>query len=140
MQDFGKLLLRLAVGGLMLFHGINKVSNFSETNKNLGGLLESHGLPAFLAYGIWLGELAAPALILVGLFTRLGGLAIAGTMVMAVYLAHQQDLVGPDGKFPVLQEMGGGWKLELQAFYFLGGLALAFLGSGKIAVASGDSD
>ena len=139
MQDFGKLLLRLSVGGLMLFHGIHKVSDFEGTMKFMEGLLSAKGLPTVLAYGVWVGELVAPGLIIIGLFTRISGLIVAGTMAMAVYLAHMDDLIPPGGGVPKLTGVGG-FFLELQALFFFGGLALACLGSGKIAIASGDSE
>jgi putative oxidoreductase len=121
-EDYGKLLLRLAVGGLMLFHGLHKVRH------GVGWmlpLLEAKGLPALMAYGSYLGEVAAPLLILAGVLTRLSSLTVAGTMVMAVYLALA-------GQVFALTEHGG-WAIELNAFFFLGASALALLGPGKLS-------
>src|SRR5262249_50959501 len=67
-EDYGKLLLRLAVGGLMLFHGFHKVRQGVGW---MSPLLEAKGLPALMAYGSYLGEVAAPLLILAGVLTRL---------------------------------------------------------------------
>jgi putative oxidoreductase len=139
MQDLGKLLLRLCVGGLMLFHGINKINNFESTISYMKSLLVDGGLPDFLAYGVFLGEVLAPGLIIIGLFTRIGGLLVTGTMAMAVYLQHMNELLPPDGSFPVLGK-GGAWALEVQAFYFFGGLAIACLGAGRIAIAPGNTN
>ncbi len=53
--DLGKLIIRLTLGGLMLFHGIAKLLNgvgFIE------GELASHGLPTFLAYGVYAWSMA----------------------------------------------------------------------------------
>ena len=136
MQDLGKLILRLSIGGLMLFHGIAKLQDFEGTMDMMRPLLTEQGLPELLAYGVWVGEVLAPGLIIIGLFTRLSGLAVAATMGMAVFLAHQTDLVAADGTFPVLNS-GGGLKLELQALYFFGGLAIACLGAGRLAIAPG---
>ena len=51
-DDLGKLILRLALGILILLHGLAKISN------GVGGvsnMLASHGLPTFLAYGVLVG-------------------------------------------------------------------------------------
>ena len=53
-DDFGKMLLRIAVGGILLFHGIFKISHGVEWIK---GPLVGSGFPAFLAYGPYLGEI-----------------------------------------------------------------------------------
>lgn len=123
-DDVGKLLLRLAVGGLLLFHGIAKVTGgvaFVE------GILEGAGLPAVLAYGTYVGEVIAPILVLVGFLTRPAAAIIAFDMVMAIGLALREQIFR-------VKEMGGGLAIELEAFFLLGALALVFLGSGGYAV------
>lgn len=121
----GKLILRLSVGGLMLFHGVSKLLNPGSVEFISGRLTES-GLPSQLAYGVYLGEVVAPLMIIVGVLTRVGGLVVVVNMLFAVLLVHTGDFLS-------LTEHGG-WRLELQGFYFFGGLALMFLGSGKLAV------
>ncbi len=51
-DDAGKLLLRLAVGGLMLFHGIHKLIDGVD---GISGMLAAQGLPGFIAYGVLVG-------------------------------------------------------------------------------------
>ena len=121
----GKLLLRLTVAGLMLFHGIAKVLNPGSINY-IGSQLSSAGLPAVLSYGVYIGEIIAPLMILIGYKSRIGGLLIAANMIVAIALAHSGDI------FSISKH--GGYGLELQAFYLLGGLAIAMLGSGKYAM------
>lgn len=121
----GKLILRLSVGGLMLFHGVSKLLNPGSVEFISGRLTES-GLPSQLAYGVYLGEVVAPLMIIVGVLTRVGGLVVVVNMLFAVLLVHTGDFLS-------LTEHGG-WRLELQGFYLFGGLALMFLGSGKLAV------
>ena len=121
----GKLLLRLTVAGLMLFHGIAKVLNPGSINY-IGSQLSSAGLPAVLSYGVYIGEIIAPLMILIGYKSRIGGLLIAANMIVAIALAHSGDI------FSLSKH--GGYGLELQAFYLLGGLAIAMLGSGKYAM------
>jgi putative oxidoreductase len=121
----GKLILRLTVGGLMLFHGIAKILN-PDAIGHIGGMLGNHGLPPVIAYGVYVGEVVAPLMIIFGLFTRIGALILLVNMLFAVLLAHTGDL------FTLTKH--GGWRLELQAFYFFGALVIVFLGSGKYAV------
>ena len=88
-DDFGKLVLRVSLGVLILLHGLFKLQNGID---GIAGMLSSHGLPAFLAYGVYIGEVIAPALVILGVFTRIGALLIAGNMLVAFGLAHLQEL------------------------------------------------
>ena len=60
--DFGILLLRIIIAGLMLFHGISKLNNIS----GIENTLTEAGLPAIMAYGVYVTELIAPILIIIG--------------------------------------------------------------------------
>jgi len=120
MENLGKLILRLSVGGLMLFHGVAKLIH------GIGGvkyLLGQAGLPQFLSYGVYAGEVIAPLLMIIGLYTRVSGLLIAFTMFLAIPLAH------PDGLFQITEH--GGLAIELSALYLLGAIAVTLLGPGK---------
>jgi putative oxidoreductase len=122
-ENLGKLVLRVGIGGLMLFHGVAKLQHgvgFIE------GLLEAKGLPAFLAYGSYVGEVLAPILLIVGFQTRLSALAVAGTMGMAIFLAHMNDLGSLTAH--------GGWAVELPMLFLTGALAVFFLGAGRFSV------
>ena len=121
----GKLVLRLTVGGLMLFHGISKLMHSGSVDF-IGSKLSESGLPVMLAYGVYVGEIIAPLMIIFGVFSRPGGLLVAINMLFAVLLVHTGDFLS-------LTEHGG-WRLELQAFYLFGALAVVFLGSGKYAI------
>jgi len=121
----GKLTLRLSVGVLMLFHGVAKFNNPGSL-KFIGNSLSSAGLPEFIAYGVFVGEIVAPIMIIVGIYTRIGGLLIVINMLFAIMLAHSSQLL--------MLGKHGGWALELQGFYLLGGLAIMLLGSGKWAL------
>ena len=126
MEDFGRLLLRLTVGGLMLLHGISKIRH------GIGGITSevvAHGLPSAVAWLVYVGEVIAPIFVLIGWATRPAAAIIAINMVIAVWLAHVGQL------FSVSK--GGGYALELQAFYFFGAVAIALLGSGRFAVMRG---
>jgi putative oxidoreductase len=121
----GKLILRLTVGILILFHGIGKIMH-PESLDFIGSNLSNIGLPSAIAYGVYVGEVIAPLMVITGFHARIGGLLVAVNMIFAVVLAHSGDILS--------LTKHGGWALELQAFYLLGGLSIALLGSGKFAV------
>ncbi|SES97754.1 putative oxidoreductase [Nitrosomonas marina] len=121
----GKLMLRLTVGVLMLFHGIHKVIN-PDSLEFISRQLVGIDLPQVLAYGVYLGEIVAPLMVIFGIFSRLGGLVIFGNMIFAIVLAHRNQF------FSLTDH--GGLTLELQLFFLLTGLAVFLLGSGRIAI------
>ncbi|MGD2074114.1 MAG: DoxX family protein [Gammaproteobacteria bacterium] len=121
----GKLILRLTVGVLLLLHGVNKVIN-PGTVGFIGGKLADAGLPSAIAYGVYLGEVVAPLMMVLGVFSRVGGLMALVSMLFAIGLMHTGEL------FALTEH--GGWALELQGFYLFGALAIVFLGSGKYAL------
>jgi putative oxidoreductase len=123
MDDIGKLILRMTLGILMLLHGIAKL-RFGISG--IEGMLVSHGLPAFLAYGVLVGEVLAPLLLIVGFYARIGGVLVAINMVVAVALAHSSQLLD--------LSKSGGWALELQGFFLFTAIAVALIGPGKFAV------
>ena len=120
----GKLILRLTVGGLMLFHGISKLANPGSVGF-IGSKLTDAGLPEALSYGVYIGEIVAPLMIIIGLLCRAGAAIVVINMLFAIFLVHAGDI------FALTEH--GGWRLELQGFYLLGSLAICFLGSGKYA-------
>jgi putative oxidoreductase len=125
-DDAGKLILRLTVGGLILFHGIAKLMNPAGAMGMISGMLSTMGMPVAIAYGVYIGEVLAPLLLIFGVFTRIGGLLVVGNMLFALVLVHTSQI------FTLGKQ--GGWALELQGFYLFCGLAIYFLGSGKFAV------
>jgi len=122
--DTGKLIVRLTVGGLMLFHGIAKIMHPASLDF-IGGMLSANGLPGILAYAVYIGEVVAPLMVIAGYQSRVGGLLMAINMLVALFLAHSGD-------FFSLSEHGG-WAIELQMFYLLSAVAVVFLGSGRLA-------
>ncbi|MGO3909216.1 DoxX family membrane protein [Huaxiibacter chinensis] len=122
-EDAGKLLLRLAVGGLMLFHGLHKL--FGGVGF-ISGMLVEKGLPGFIAYGVLIGEVVAPVLIVLGIFTRPAALVLAFTMVVAWLM------VGTGKTFAL--DAVGAWAIESLVYFFIGALAVAGLGAGRYSV------
>jgi len=124
--DLGLLILRLAVGGLMLPHGIHKLIHGID---GIIGMTTAKGLPEAFAYGVYAGEVLAPILIIIGLWTRPAALLEAFTMVVAIYLAFGW------GGFALNQH--GGITVELNLLYLLGAVTLFFTGSGAFSVRRG---
>ncbi|BBR58212.1 MULTISPECIES: DoxX family protein [unclassified Klebsiella] len=127
-DDFGKLLLRLVVGGLMLFHGLHKLFDGVD---GISAMLVAKGLPGFIAYGVLMGEVIAPVLLILGVLTRPAALVLAFTMVVAWLM------VGLD-KTAALDKTGA-WAIESLVYFFVAGLAIAFLGAGKYALGAKSS-
>ncbi|KFX02943.1 GntR family transcriptional regulator [Pectobacterium betavasculorum] len=123
--DLGKLLLRVSFSVLMLFHGWHKVHGGIG---GIEGMLSSAGLPAFLGYGVYVGEVITPILMILGILTRPSALIFSFTMVAASLLAHPAN-------FFIFTKTGA-WGVEGTAVYFFAGIAIALLGSGKYSVMS----
>jgi len=118
--DLGKLIIRLSLGGLLLFHGIAKVVNgigFIEAQ------LASHNLPVMLAWGVYIGEVIAPLMVILGYQTRIGALIIVFHMVCAIALVHSHQLLALSSN--------GGWALEIQGFFLFSAVAVFFMGPGR---------
>jgi putative oxidoreductase len=126
-DDGGKLLVRLATGGLILFHGISKLQHGVGW---ISGMLAQHGYPGFFAYGTYVAEILCALLVIVGWKTRLAGLVIAFEMVIAVLMVLRNQIF-------TIKQAGGGWAIELEAFFLLTGLALFFMGAGRYSVSKG---
>ncbi len=122
-EDTGKLILRLALGIFMLFHG------YAKLTKGISGIeasLLKAGLPAWVAYGVYIGEVIAPLMLIFGFFTRVGGVIIVVNMIFAIALSHATQLL----------DLGrsGGWALELQGFFLLTSLVVALIGPGRYSI------
>ncbi|MGQ1783971.1 MULTISPECIES: DoxX family protein [unclassified Saccharicrinis] len=126
-NDLGLLIIRFSVGILMLLHGIAKLKGVDF----IGGMLAAKGLPEFMAYGVYVGEIIAPILIIIGYRTRLAAFIFAGNVAVAAYLAYANDIFSLNKH--------GGWELELLGLYFFGALALILMGGGKFAVSRHNS-
>lgn len=122
-DDIGKLILRLTLGILMLLHGIAKMRYGVS---GIEGLLVSKGLPGFIAYGVFIGEVIAPLMVIFAFYARIGALIMVFTMIMAIALAHSSEL------FDLTKH--GGWALELQGFFLLTAIAVALMGPGKFGI------
>jgi len=121
----GFLLLRITIGVLILFHGI---ANMNSGYAFIKELLDGYGIPSLLAYGVFVGEIIAPILMIIGYKAKLSSLTVAFNFLIAILLAHGADIFS-------LNQFGG-WGIELQALYLLGSVTIFFLGAGKYAVST----
>lgn len=122
-DDAGKLILRLALGVLILLHGIAKLIGGVE---GIGGMLQGVGLPAELAWAALIGEVLAPLLLIVGWHARVGAALIALNMLVALGLAHLSQLFTLNAQ--------GGWALELQGMFLFTAIALMVMGPGRHSI------
>jgi putative oxidoreductase len=112
----GYHVLRLSVAGMMLMHGISKLIRGVD---GIEGMLSARGLPAWLAYGVYLGEVVAPVLAIANVWVQAAGIVMAVNMVFAILLVHAGDIF--------TLKNSGAWGVEVQALFLFGSVALALL-------------
>ena len=124
--DFASLLLRLALGGMIILHGLNKMKSKSSLN-GTGQWFASIGMrhPARQALLAALTETFGGLFIILGLFTPLACAALISTMIVAIVVSHRKC------GFFIFNE-GQGW--EYCGFIIMTALALATTGSGKYSL------
>ncbi len=124
-NDLGLLVIRVATGLLMLFHGIAKLVHGLDF---IRGMLANIGLPGFVAYGAIVGEVLAPIALIIGFRSRIAASIYTINCIVAILMVHSHS-------FFSLNEFGG-WSVELLGLYIAGAIAIFFTGGGKYAVAT----
>jgi len=122
--DLAKLLLRISLGILILFHGVHKLIHGIAPVK---AMVNSAGLPEFFSYGVYMGELIAPLFIILGLYARIAAGVLVVNMLTAIYLAYG---------FSMTMSKHGGLSWETPLLYLVMSILVILLGSGKYAVNS----
>ena len=120
--EVARLILRMSLGILILFHGIHKMIY------GIGGvkaMLSSSDIPTILAYGVYVGEIIAPIFIILGLYARVASLVLAFNMLAAIFLAYG---------FSFSIAKYGGLSFESPLLFMIMAILVALLGSGKYAV------
>jgi putative oxidoreductase len=123
--DFGLLILRLAVGGVAIAHGLQHVFGLFH-GTGIHGLAQflaaaGYSQTTILAWVTGVTELAGGALLVLGLFTSLGAAGILGVLANVVLMKWKLGFFAP-----------GGYQLEL--IVGLAALALLFTGPGRAAL------
>src|SRR5579859_4908973 len=122
LQPFALLVMRVALGIIMIAHGSHKVfGGLHHFSQAVSGM----GFPAWMAYVAAFTELLGGLLVLAGLFTRAAAFAICIDLVVAIWKVHLHNgLIGtPD-------HPGFEFPLAAAALAF----ALIFFGGGSIAI------
>jgi len=122
LQPLALLLMRLALGAIMVAHGYHKVFGGLHHHAQM---VASLGLPAWLGYVSAFTEFFGGLLILVGLFTRVAALGVCLDLFVAIWKVHLHNgLIGsPDRP---------GYEFALAAFALA--FAIIFFGGGPIAI------
>jgi putative oxidoreductase len=119
LKPLGLLMLRLAVGASLIFHGYPKLSDPARWLKVFPGL----GFPSYFAYISGILELFGGGLLVLGLFTRGAGLL----------LAIEMGLVVSRTRLPAAGIYAFG-QYELPLLLGAAALALATTGAGVISL------
>ena len=116
-RDLGLLLLRVGISGMMLVHGIPKISKLFESPVEFGDPL---GVGAMLSLILALiGEVVAPIFIILGYKTKLAAIPALITMLVAAFVVHAKDDF---------------YTKEKALLYGLCFLVIAIAGAGKYAI------
>jgi putative oxidoreductase len=124
--DFGLLVLRLALGGLFVAHGLDQL--FGWLNGPVDGMdatrqmLTDAGFtePGILAWVLTISEIAGGALVVLGLFFPVGAAAILAVMANVIVVKGNWN-----------QFLGG---VELEMIYAAAAFGLLFAGPGRVAL------
>ena len=125
-SDIGLLIVRIALGGIIFFHGFNKIVH------GIGdqwAILENHGIPGVFIYFVYVSEVLAPVLVVLGILTRLSNLTIIVTMIVIFYALP----------FPIGLDEHGAMNIESQLYFLLLSVALFFTGPGRYVLKKNNS-
>ncbi|MEI8146067.1 MAG: DoxX family protein [Alphaproteobacteria bacterium] len=121
-QNYGALVLRLALAAMWISHGLLKLLVF--TPAGLSGFLASQGYPTFLAWPMIIAEIGGGILIALGIYGRQVSVILLPILIGA-FLVHL-----PNGW--VFSAAKGGW--EYPAFLIVASVVHALIGDGAAAL------
>ena len=119
-KSLGFLLLRLSIGIMLIHHGYEKLENIENFADAFVRPLHLP-FPIFFSYVAAFSEIMGSWLIIFGLATRLGALAILGTVSFGIY--HALVTSG----FNI-------YLLELLVLYWGGAVCIVLNGGGKFSI------
>ncbi|AKN60732.1 MULTISPECIES: DoxX family protein [unclassified Synechococcus] len=120
LSDLGILILRVITGTLLIHHGYEKLANIENFADAFVRPLHLP-FPILLSYIAAFSEVIGSWLLITGLLTRFGALAIMGTISVAIY--HAIITAG----FNI-------YLLELLGLYFASAVAVLALGPGLFSI------
>ena len=119
-KSLGLLLLRLSIGIMLIHHGYEKLDNINNFADAFVRPLHLP-FPIFLSYVAASSEIVGSWLLITGLGARLGGLAIMGTISVAIYHA-------------IVTSGFNIYLLELLVLYWGGASCIVLNGGGMFAI------
>jgi putative oxidoreductase len=122
LQPLALLIMRIALGVIMIAHGYQKVFRNLRPFVHMVG---SMGLPQWLGYVAAFAELLGGLLILAGFFTRPAAVALVVDMIVAIWKVHWHNGLTGTPDHP-----GFEFPLAVAALAF----ALVFFGAGPISI------
>ncbi|WP_196892185.1 DoxX family protein [Aureivirga marina] len=124
-KSIASLFIRLALAIVILPHGIQKVSDFSNILEILNSF---YGLPTFIGVLVILIEFLAPMFLILGLFTRANSLII-GFLILGASYFHLEN-----GFFINWFGSQAGEGVQFHILFVLTALGLSFIGGGKWSI------
>ncbi len=121
-RDLGILLIRLAVGGAFIFHGLQKFQNMDGTI----GFFSTLGLAPFFAYLVAGVETVGGIALVLGVVSSVAAVLLAIIMIVAIILV----------KWGMAKQMGFG-AMEIDVVLLGATLGLSMIGAGKYALMRG---
>tara|TARA_B100000965_G_scaffold102749_1_gene84566 strand:- start:2354 stop:2746 length:393 start_codon:yes stop_codon:yes gene_type:complete len=118
--SFGFLMLRLCVGVFLIHHGYEKLDNIENFAEAFVKPLHLP-FPIFLSYVAALSEIVGSWMLIIGFGTRIGALAIFGTISIAIYHA-------------IITSGFNIYLLELLGLYWGGSICLVLNGGGNFTL------
>lgn len=115
--SFALLLLRVAMGGLIIHHGFDKLTHFVAVARSFPDPFHL-GATTSLSMVIF-AEFFCAVLLVAGLMTRLVVIPLIITMAVAAFMIHKGEIYGQG---------------EMATLYLTGYLVLLFGGPGKVSM------
>ncbi|APY12236.1 DoxX family protein [Seonamhaeicola sp. S2-3] len=116
-NNLALLILRLGAGGLMLTHGIPKISKLFESPIKFADPIGIGETPSLILTLI--AEVIAPVLVIIGFKTKIASIPVIITMIVAAFVVHLNDPIGTK---------------EKAILYLMCYLVLFLTGPGKFAI------
>ena len=117
-MSFGLLILRVAIGGLLITHGLGKLDQVRAGK--FDGFPDPIGLGSKNSLILTtVAEVGCAGLVIAGFLTRLAAIGPIVAMGVAAFVVHQADALA---------------KKELALLYLAGYLAVLFAGPGRISI------
>lgn len=133
-MSYALLILRLALGTIMVAHGAQKLLGWfgGPGPEGFLGFMGSLGIPAAIGWLAIVAEFFGGIAVLLGAFARAGALMFAVNMLVAMLVVH-----APNGFF-----MGGegGGGIEFTLMLFAASLAIVIAGPGRYSLAPAIDD